>query len=88
MCHEGQRTSFRLAALAEGQTAFTEEQSRQNFTNIVRVINLKDVLTSPLLKHPLAHEAGGDEFHSGGRQFSSQTDPDWKTIADWIKSAK
>ena len=88
VCHEGQRTSFRLAALAEGQTAFTEEQSRQNFANIVRVINLKDVMTSPLLKHPLAHEAGGDEFHSGGRQFSSQTDPDWKTIADWIKAAK
>ena len=88
VCHEGQRTSFRLAALAEGQTAYTEAQSRENFTNIVRVVNLKDPMNSPLLRHPLAHDAGGDEFHSGGHQFPSQTDPDWKTIADWIKSAK
>ena len=88
VCHDGQRNAFRLAPIAEGQTAYTEEQSRTNFANIVRVVNLKDVLTSPLLKHPLALEAGGDEFHSGGRQFSSQTDPDWKTIADWIRAAK
>lgn len=88
VCHEGQRNAFRLAALAEGQAAYTEAQSRENFANIVRVINLKDPLASPLLKHPLAVEAGGNEFHSGGRQFSSQTDPDWKTIADWIKAAK
>ena len=88
VCHNGQRTAFRLAPLAEGQAGFTEEQSRENFANIVRVINLKDPLKSPLLKHPLAGEAGGDDFHSGGRQFSSQTDPDWKTIADWIKAAK
>ena len=88
VCHEGQRNAFRLAVLAEGQAAYTEEQSRQNFANIVRVINLKDVLTSPLLKHPLAETAGGDDFHSGGRQFASRDDPDWKTIADWIRAAK
>ena len=88
VCHEGQRTAFRLAELPEGQAAYTEAQSRQNFANIVRVINLKDVLTSPLLKHPLAETAGGDDFHSGGRQFASRDDPDWKTIADWIRAAK
>ena len=84
VCHAGQRTSFRLAEITEGQTAFTEEQSKQNFANIVRVINLKDPMTSPLLRHPLAGDAGGDEFHSGGRQFQSQTDPDWKTVAGLV----
>ena len=34
--------------------------------------------------HPLAHEAGGDEFHSGGRQFLSKDDPDWKAMAAWV----
>jgi hypothetical protein len=43
---------------------------------------------SQLLLHPLAKEAGGDEFHSGGRQFQSKNDPDWQTIAAWVKSAK
>lgn len=88
VCHEGQRNAFRLLPLAEGQTAYTEEQSRENFQNIVRVINLKDPLASPLLKHPLAPAGGGDDFHSGGRQFADQKDPDWKTIADWIRAAK
>ena len=87
VCHQG-RTAFRLSTMAEGQTAFTEEQTRENFQNVARVINLKDPLASPLLKHPLAQEAGGDDFHSGGRQFSSRDDPDWKTIADWIRAAK
>jgi hypothetical protein len=35
---------------------------------------------SRLLIHPLAPEAGGDLFHSGGRQFESQNDPDWKIL--------
>jgi hypothetical protein len=43
---------------------------------------------SLLLFHPLAKEAGGDEFHSGGRQFESKNDPDWQTIAAWIRGTK
>jgi hypothetical protein len=42
---------------------------------------------SILLLHPLAKEAGGDEFHSGGRQFLSKDDPDWQTIAAWVRGA-
>jgi hypothetical protein len=45
-------------------------------------------MSSPILKHPLAEEAGGDIFHNGGRQFLSQNDPDWKAIADWARGAK
>jgi hypothetical protein len=40
------------------------------------------------LKHPLSPEAGGDDFHGGGRQFASRDDPDWKTIAAWVSQAK
>ncbi|MEO8100774.1 MAG: hypothetical protein ABI811_23965 [Acidobacteriota bacterium] len=87
VCHEGARTALQLQGLTEGQTKFTEEQSRKNFTAVSRLVNAKDILASPLLKHPLAHEAGGDEFHSGGRQFQSQSDPDWKAIADWARGA-
>jgi YVTN family beta-propeller protein len=39
-----------------------------------------------LLFHPLAPEAGGDPFHSGGYQFQSQNDPDWLTMAVWVRS--
>jgi hypothetical protein len=47
-----------------------------------------DPAASRLLKHPLAQEAGGDEFHSGGQQFKSQSDPDWQIIADWVRGKK
>ncbi len=89
VCHEGNRTAFRLEALPEGQTAFTAEQSKKNYDNITRmVINKQNPEQSALLKHPLAEEAGGDDFHSGGRQFASKDDPDWKTLADWVRTAK
>jgi YVTN family beta-propeller protein len=39
------------------------------------------------LTHPLAPEAGGDAFHSCGRQFASQEDPDWMTLAQWVRAA-
>ena len=35
--------------------------------------------------HPLAPEAGGDPFHSGGRQFASQNDPDWLVMSEWVR---
>lgn len=89
VCHEGNRTAFRLEALPEGQTSFTPEQSKKNYDNITRmVVNKQNPEQSALLKHPLAEEAGGDDFHSGGRQFESKNDPDWKAIADWVRTAK
>ena len=89
VCHEGNRTAFRLEALAEGQTSFTPEQSKKNYDNITRmVVNKQNPEQSALLKHPLAEDAGGDDFHSGGRQFATKDDPDWKTLADWVRTAK
>jgi len=35
-----------------------------------------------------SHEAGGDVFHNGGEQFASKSDPDWQTIADWVRNGK
>jgi hypothetical protein len=82
-CHSASNNAFRLQPLAEG-SAWTEEQSRRNFESVVILVNKSNPQASKLLMHPLAHEAGGDEFHSGGRQFVSKDDPDWKAIAAWI----
>mgnify|MGYP003694517429 CR=1 FL=1 len=41
-------------------------------------------LKSRLLTMPLAHEAGGTEFHPGGKHWDSQDDPEWKALADWV----
>ena len=87
-CHSASNNAFRLQPLAAGATNWTEEQSRKNFQSVTILVKPGDPAGSKLLKHPLAPEAGGDEFHSGGRQFISKDDPDWMIIADWIRGAK
>jgi hypothetical protein len=88
VCHSGAGNAFRLQPLAPGATSWTEEQSRQNFDVVSKLVIPAKLMDSPILKHPLAGAAGGDDFHSGGRQFGSQSDPDWKAIADWARAAK
>jgi hypothetical protein len=88
VCHEGAIHALNLAKLSPGNAAWTEEESRHNFDTVSQLVNPGDPLGSTLLRHPLAPEAGGDAFHSGGRQFESQNDPDWKTLADWVRGQK
>jgi hypothetical protein len=88
VCHAEANHAFRLQALDKGATTWTEEQSRKNFETVSRIVKPGDPAGSLLLRRPLAHEGGGDEFHSGGRQFATKDDPEWKTIADWAAAAK
>ena len=87
-CHEEANHPFKLAKLSAGNSTWTEEESRRNFEKVSSLVTPGDPIGSMLLHHPLAPEAGGDAFHSGGRQFETQNDPDWVTIADWVKGAK
>jgi hypothetical protein len=87
-CHSASNSAFKLQPLPRGVSVWTEEQSRLNFQSVSKLINPNDVMASPLLRHPLAEDAGGDVFHSGGRQFTSQDDPDWKTILAWARGEK
>jgi hypothetical protein len=88
VCHQNAGRMFRLENFDKGSTTWTEAQSRKNFETISRLVKPGDPMGSLNCRQPLAHEAGGMEFHSGGRQFASQDDPDWKTIADWVRAAK
>jgi hypothetical protein len=85
-CHS-RSTAFRLQELPRGRTTFTEEESRKNFEAASRMVLPGVPLKSRLLTMPLTHEAGGTEFHPGGKHWTSQDDPEWKTLADWVKNA-
>ena len=88
MCHAEANNQLRLERLPAGQDRWTEEQSRKNFKTVSKIVEAADdPLASKILIHPLAPEAGGDAFHSGGRQFASKNDPDWKLIAQWAQGA-
>ena len=89
VCHsERSNNAFRLEKLAPGKDFWTEEQSRRNFQVVSGLVVPGDPGRSLLLLQPLAPEAGGNAFHSGGRQFPSKDDPDWKMLARWVDGAK
>ncbi len=86
-CHST-GTAFRLQRLPAGRTAYTDAESRKNFEAATRVVLPGVPLKSRLLTMPLAHEAGGTEFHPGGKHWESQDDPEWKALADWVRGTK
>ena len=83
VCHTINNAPFKLVSLSPGSTTWNDVQSRQNFELIQRVA-VPGYLASPLLKHPLAEQAGGDPHHGGGQQFSSQQDPEWLTLKAFV----
>lgn len=87
VCHEGGTSAFRLEKIPKGGS-WSEEQTRKNFETASALVVPGDPANSPLLKHPLAQAAGGDRFHSGGRQFETQNDSSYKILVRWVKSGK
>ena len=88
VCHAGDERAAFLEGLAPGAATWDEEQSRRNFDSVLGLVTPGDPLASRLLMHPLEPAAGGDEFHTGGRQFSSQDDPQFRTLAAWVRGEK
>jgi hypothetical protein len=87
VCHSESNNFFKLEAMSPGANAWNDEQSRKNFETVSKLVNPGEPMVSRLLMHPLAPEGGGDVFHSGGRQFMSVNDPDWKTMAAFVNGA-
>jgi len=87
-CHSEANRIFHLEKLPPDAVAWTDEKSRNNFQSAIHLVVPGNPFLSPLLLHPLAPEAGGDAFHSGGRQFVSQNDSDWLALAEWVRGAR
>jgi hypothetical protein len=83
VCHSEGNNALHLEKLSPGAATWNDEQSRKNFQAASSLVVADNPASSRLLIHPLAPEAGGDLFHSGGRQFESKDDPDWKILAQW-----
>jgi YVTN family beta-propeller protein len=85
-CHGGS-TTLRLQRLPEGATGWTEDQTRQNFEAVSKLVVPGSPGASRLLRHPLSRSAGGDVFHGGGQHWTAKTDPDWKVLEAWVNGA-
>jgi len=85
-CHSS-GTPMRLQPLATGAATWSEEDSRKNFELVKsRVVAGKPEI-SRLLRHPLAESAGGDPHHDGGKHWLTKDDPEWQTLAAWVRGA-
>ena len=84
-CH-GSGTPLRLQPLASGATAWTDEESQKNFQVVKRVASAGE--KSRLITHPLEESAGGDFYHSGGKHWASQNDPEWKVLQAFVLGSK
>jgi hypothetical protein len=87
-CHSESNNAFRLEKLSPGSNFWSDEQSRKNFQSASSLAVPGDRDKSRLLLQPLAPQAGGNPYHSGGRQFANRDDPDWKVLAQWVDGAK
>ena len=91
-CHEISRHGggpLSLERLSPGMSFWTEEQSRTNFQVVSKLVTPGSPLTSLFLLMPLAPEVGGlADTHQGGRQFTSQDDPDFKIMEAWVRGQK
>ena len=88
VCHSESTNAFKLQHLAHGSKTWTDEQSRKNFESASSLVVPGDLAKSRLLLQPLAPQDGGNPYHSGGRQFESKNDPDWKVLAAWVSGQK
>ena len=81
-CHTAR--SPMLQKLSPGAKTWDDEQSRKNFEMWSLFVAPGKPMSSKLLLHPLAEEAGGDAFHGGGKHWDSTGDPEWQTLASWV----
>ncbi len=92
VCHQVMRHGggpLSLEMLPPGASFWTEEQSRQNFEIVSKLVVPGKPELSLFLRMPLAPEAGGlADTHQGGRQFASEDDPDWKNMKAWVLGQK
>src|ERR1700712_1758316 len=68
VCHAESNNALHLEK-RPGPSGWSDEQSRRNFETVSKLVNPGDPDTSRLVMQPLAPEAGGNVYHSGGRQF-------------------
>ena len=84
-CH-ATGTPLRLQPLDPGATTWSEEESQKNFNVVKRVASAGP--KSRLILHPLAENAGGDFYHSGGKHWNSMDDPEWKVLQAFVQGAR
>ena len=82
-CHTGGLIGFAPRSASGG--ALTEAEARQGFEVLQRLIVPGDPGRSRFMLKPLHPDGGGSYAHNGVRRWQNRSDPEWQTLAAWIR---
>ena len=85
-CHIG-ATPMSLQPMAKGSAGWTEDETKKNFEAVQKAAVAGNP-TSRLLIHALEESAGGDFYHSGGKHWNSQSDPEWQLLRTFVMGGR
>ncbi len=82
-CHAGGLAGFAPVGASGG--ALTEAEARQGFEALQRLIVPGNPEQSRFLLKPLHPDGGGSYAHNGVRRWQNRSNPEWQTLAAWIR---
>ena len=83
-CHGGGQIGF-APVPGEGRSQWSEEEARQAFRVIARLIVAGNPVQSRFLLKPLHPDGGGSYAHNGPRRWQTRDDPEWQMLAAWVR---
>jgi len=86
-CHNAGQIGF-APVPGSGRTTWNEEEARQAFQVIARLIVPGDPVRSRFLLKPLHPDSGGSYAHNGPRRWQNRDDPEWQMLAAWVRGER
>lgn len=86
-CHGGGLIGF-APVPGQGRTTWNEEEARQAFRVISRLIVAGNPVQSRFLLKPLHPDGGGSYAHNGPRRWQNRDDPEWQMLAAWVRGER
>ena len=86
-CHGGGQIGF-APVPGDGRTTWNEEEARQAFRVIARLIVAGNPVQSRFLLKPLHPDGGGSYAHNGVRRWQTRDDPEWQMLAAWVRGER
>src|SRR5688572_9454460 len=86
-CHGGGQIGF-APVPGDGRTQWNEEEARQAFRVIARLIVAGNPVQSRFLLKPLHPDGGGSYAHNGVRRWQTRDDPEWQMLAAWVRGER
>jgi hypothetical protein len=86
-CHNAGQMGF-APIPGEGRTQWNEEEARQAFRVIARLIVAGNPEKSRFMLKPLHPDGGGSYAHNGVRRWQTRNDPEWQMLAGWIRGER